>query len=260
MNKKLTFHYILLLLLLSSCGSYKNIPYFQDLNHTTPSKEQIDNYSPLTIQTSDILGINVSSRNPESSAIFNSNINHINGGSIDASSDNLLSGYLVDQQGDIHLPLIGNFKAAGFTTSQVREKLQQQLLTYYKDPVVNVRIINFKVSVFGDVLKPGIFNLQNERTTVTQAISLAGDLNITAMRKNVLLIREENGVRNFIPIDLTSKNIFESKYYYLKNNDEIYVQPDRTKYATVDRGYRTATLVLSGLSIIAIVLSNLYRR
>ncbi|MVN22050.1 polysaccharide biosynthesis/export family protein [Mucilaginibacter arboris] len=259
MNKKLTFFNIILIILLSSCGSYKNIPYFQDLNHTTASKEEVQNYSPLTIQPADILGVNVSSRNPESSNIFNYNLNRVNGNNYDISQENPITGYLVDQKGDIHLPLVGNLKAAGLTTSELREKLQQMLLTYFKDPVVNIRIINFKVSVFGDVQKPGIYTLTNERTTITQALSLAGDLNITAMRTNITLIREQDGKRNFIPIDLTSKKLFESPYFYLKNNDEIYVQPDRTKYATVDRGYRTATLVLSGLSIIAIVLSNLYR-
>ena len=259
MNKNITFLSLILTILLSSCGSYKNIPYFQDLNHQAPSKEQVENFSPLTIQPADILGINVSSRNPESSAIFNYNLNRVNGNNYDVVPGNPIVGYLVDQKGDIHLPLIGVLKTAGLTTAQLQDKLQQLLLTYYKDPVVNIRIINFKVSVFGDVLRPDIYTLQNERTTITQALSLAGDLNITAMRTNVILIREQDGKRNFIPIDLTSKKIFESPYFYLKNNDEIYVQPDRTKYATVDRGYRTATLVLSGLSIIAIVLSNLYR-
>lgn len=255
MNKKITSFSVILILLLSSCSSYKDIPYFQDLNRTKPSKEKVENYSPLTIQSADILAINVSSRNPESSAIFNL----ANGTNTDYSPDKPATGYLVDQEGEIHLPLIGNLKAAGLTTSDLREQLNQLLLTYYKDPVVNIRILNFRVSIFGDVLRPNIYTLQNERTTITQAISLAGDLNITAMRKNIILIREQDGKRNYIPIDLTTKNIYQSPYFYLKNNDEIYVQPDRTKYASVDRGYRTATLVLSGLSIIAIVLSNLYR-
>ncbi len=255
MIKKITFYNTFLIILFSSCGSYKNIPYFQDLNHTTPSKEQVENFSPLTIQPADILSVNVSSRNQESSAIFSL----ANGNNTDSSPDKPITGYVVDQKGNIHLPLIGNIKAAGSTTTELRDELNQLLLIYYKDPVVNIRILNLKVSVFGDVLRPNIYTLQNERTTITQALSLAGDLNITAIRTNVMLIREQDGKRNFIPIDLTSKKLFESPYYYLKNNDEIYVQPDRTKYATVDRGYRTATLVLSGLSIIAIVLSNLYR-
>lgn len=255
MLRKVTLFNIILIILLSSCGSYKKIPYFQDLNHASLTQEQVKNFSPLIIQPADILGINVSSRNPESSAIFSI----ANGSNSDASGEKSISGYLVDQNGNIYLPLIGKLKVAGISTSDLRDKLNQMLLTYYKDPVVNVKLLNFKVSIFGDVLRPNTYSLQNERTTITQALSLAGDLNITAMRTNVILIREQDGKRNYIPIDLTSKNIFESPYFYLKNNDEIYVQPDRTKYATVDRGYRTATLILSGLSIIAIVLSNLYR-
>ncbi|WP_299289376.1 polysaccharide biosynthesis/export family protein [uncultured Mucilaginibacter sp.] len=255
MNKINNFYYIFLTLLLSSCSSYKNIPYFQDLNHTKPTKEQVENYSPLTIQPADVLSINVSSRNPESSAIFSS----VNGNNSNNSPDNQSIGYLVDQKGNIHLPLIGNLKVAGLTTNELREKLNQTLLTYYKDPVVNIRLLNLKVSVFGDVLRPNIYTLPNERTTLTQALSLAGDLNITAMRNNIILIREEDGKRNYIPLDLTSKKLFESPYYYIKNNDEIYVQPDRTKYATVDRGNRTATFVLSGISVLAILLTYLRR-
>ena len=255
MNKINNFYYIFLILLLSSCSSYKNIPYFQDLNHTKPTKEQVENYSPLTIQPADVLSINVSSRNPESSAIFSS----VNGNNSNNSPDNQSIGYLVDQKGNIHLPLIGNLKVAGLTTNELREKLNQTLLTYYKDPVVNIRLLNLKVSVFGDVLRPNIYTLPNERTTLTQALSLAGDLNITAMRNNIILIREEDGKRNYIPLDLTSKKLFESPYYYIKNNDEIYVQPDRTKYATVDRGNRTATFVLSGISVLAILLTYLRR-
>lgn len=246
--------FLLFMCLLSSCGSYKNIPYFKDLSRDSLSTEGVNNYSPITIQPADILGINVTSRNLESSAIFNQGI--VNN---DKSGNSPITGYLVDQTGNIQLPLIGSYKVAGLTTSEFREKLNQMLLTYYKDPVVNIRILNFKVSVYGDVLRPDVYSFQNERVTITQALTLAGDLNITAMRNNITLIREQDGKRIYIPIDLTSKKIFQSPYYYLKNNDEIYVQPDRTKYATVDRGYRITTLVLSGLSIIAIVLSNLYR-
>jgi polysaccharide export outer membrane protein len=242
-----------------SCSSYKKVPYFKDLRRDSIVVENVNNYSPLTIQPADILGVNVTSRNPESSSIFNYNLNRVNGSSYDQSSNNPVTGYLVDSKGAIQLPLLGNVKVAGLTSSQLSDSLATILLKFYKDPVVNIRILNFKVAIYGDVQHPNIYTLQNERTTITQALSMAGDLNITAIRNNIILVREENGKRNFIPIDLTSKKIFESPYFYLKNNDEIYVQPDRTKYATVDRGYRVTTLVLSGLSIIAIVLSNLYR-
>lgn len=257
MNKINTFFFLLLFVIFSSCSSYKNIPYYQDLSRTNPTQEQITNYSPLTIQPADILGINVNSRNPESSAVFNYNLNKVNGNAFDNSPDNPVTGYLVDAKGEIELPLIGNLKVSGLTTSQVRDKLKPLLLTYYKDPTVSVRIINFKVAVYGDVENPNVYTLKNERTTITQALAMAGDLTITAERKTVVLVRETNGVRNFIPIDLTSKKIFESPYYYLRNNDEIYVQPSRTKYAPGDIGFRTLTVVLSALSILAITLSTL---
>jgi polysaccharide export outer membrane protein len=211
---------VALTILTSACGSYKHIPYFQDLSHAAPSEQTVDNYVPFTIQPADILRINVSSRNEESSAIFNRANGDVNG----YSAESQVVGYLVDQKGEIHLPLIGNYKAAGLTTSQLREQLNEKLLVYFKDPVTNVRLVNVKVSVYGDVLHPNVYTLQNERTTITQALSMAGDLNITAMR-NIILIREQDGKRSYIPIDLTSKKIFESPYYYLKNNDEIYVQP-----------------------------------
>jgi polysaccharide export outer membrane protein len=175
--------------------------------------------------------------NPEAAILFNPNLGE---GSSYTAENAQHRGYLVDDKGNIDLPLIGLMQVSGLTTSELRENLKKALLKYYNDPVVNVRIANITVAVYGDVEKPNVYPLQNERTTITQAISMAGDLNITGMRTNV----------------------FDSPYYYLRNNDEIYVQPDKTKFATVDRGYHTATLTLSGLSIIAIVLSNilLYKR
>ena len=246
---------VLLIATLNSCGSYKKIPYYQDLNRADATNTDVKNYVPLTIQPGDILGINVNSKNPESSNLFNY---RVNGNNAENAPDNPITGFLVDEAGNVSLPLVGDVEVEGLTTSQLRVKLKTAMVAFYKEPVVSVRVINFKIAVSGDVQRPGIFTIANERVTITQALTLAGDLNITAIR-NIILIREQDGKRNFIPLDLTSKKIFESPYYYLKNNDEIYVQPDRTKYATVDRGYRTATLVLSGLSIIAIVLSNLYR-
>jgi polysaccharide export outer membrane protein len=249
----------IILIMFSACSSYRKIPYFQDLDKKTISEEPLDNYTPPLVQPQDILGINVSSLNPEASVVFNYNLNRVNGNNYDLSPGNPVVGYLVDAQGEIHLPLVGTMKVSGLTTSEISRQLQIKLLSYLKQPIVNLRIINFKVSIFGDVLKPDVYNVQNERITIPEALSLAGDLNITAIRTNVLLVREQNGKREYVPIDLTSKAIFKSSYFYLKNNDVIYVQADKTKFATVDRGYRTASLVLSGLSVLAIVLSTILR-
>lgn len=244
---------IMPLLILSACNTYKNIPYFQDLDQKTIA-QTMNNFNPYIIRPTDILAISVISRNPEASQIFNYNLANIRGNNVIAP-DNPVLGYMVDDDGNIHLPYLGAVKVAGLSPEEARKKLNDQLLTIYKDPVVNLRIVNFKVAVYGDVLRPDIYSLQNERTSITQVLSLAGDLNITAKRQNVLLIRNEDGQRKFIRIDLTSKDFFNSPYFYVKNNDEIYVQPDRTKYASVDRGYRTSTLIISALSMAAIMVS-----
>ncbi|WP_339923297.1 polysaccharide biosynthesis/export family protein [uncultured Cyclobacterium sp.] len=257
-RKRINFYAFILLWIICSCSTYRKIPYFHDLDKINPTIEQIENYSPLTIQPEDILGINVSSLNPEASAIFNYNLNRVNGNNFDNSADNPVVGYLVDQQGNIEIPLIGSMKVAGLTTAEIRNNLKNLLLTYLSEPVVNIRILNFKISVFGDVLKPGVYDVQNERITIAEALSLAGDLQITAVRQ-IMLVREFEGKREYIPVDLTSKKMFESPYYYLKNNDVLYVQPDKTKFATVDRGYRNATILLSAMSVVAIIFSTLYR-
>ncbi|MBC7915378.1 MAG: polysaccharide biosynthesis/export family protein [Pyrinomonadaceae bacterium] len=231
-----------LFLSLTSCRSYKEIPYFQDLNRNAVSQEQINNYSPLTIQPDDIIGINVISMNAEASSVFNYN-----------SQNNPNMGYVVNQKGEVKLPLLGNVKVTGLTTEELRAQLQRSLLTYIKEPVVNVRILNFKISVLGDVLRPDVYSVPGERITIPEALSLAGDLNITGLRE-ILLIREVNGKREYVPIDLKSKGLFNSPYYYLKNNDMLYVDPHRTKLAIVENS--KFNVALTGLSIIAIVLSQ----
>jgi polysaccharide export outer membrane protein len=234
----------------TSCSSYEKIPYFQDLSRSQITAEELNNYTIPTIQPSDQLAINVSSLNPEAAAVINNNIQ-----SAGTNQGSPAYGYVVDQEGEIKLPLVGIVKVANLTTSQLSAQLQQQLQPYLGKPVVSVRIVNFKVSVLGDVMRPNIYNSPSERLTVTDALSLAGDLNITGKREDVILVREIDGKRQYVPIDLTSKKIFESPYFYLKNNDLIFVQPSKKKLASVDTGYRNASLIISALSLIAISIS-----
>lgn len=239
----------------TSCSSYKDVPYFQDISRSGVIKEKIDNYSPLTIQPEDILSINISSLSPEASAVFNYSVYNGNGSDY-YNPGNPALGYLVNHQGEIDFPLIGTMKVSGLTTNQLKINIHQKLKSYLKEPNVNIRILNFKISIIGDVQRPGVFDVANERISVTEALSMAGDLNITAKRKNVLLIREQNGIREYIPIDLTSKNLFKSQYYYLRTNDILYVEPDKTKFAAVDNSYQSISLLLTALSIVALVLTR----
>lgn len=249
--------------MLSSCGlykdkGYKQVSYYQDVNRPEET-EAISNYQPLKVQAGDLLGINVNSLNPEASSVFNTSINRVNGNGLDASATNPIYGFRVDETGRVLLPLVGSVQVAGSTTDEVAKSLTGKLQDYLKSPIVNVRILNFKVSVLGDVSKPDMYTIQNEHVNINEALSLAGDLNITAKRTNVLLIREENGKRQFATIDLTKKDVFESPYYYLHNNDVIYVDADKTKYDNIARSYKTNTVIISSsLAILAILASAFF--
>ncbi|WP_316742776.1 polysaccharide biosynthesis/export family protein [Pedobacter antarcticus] len=247
------------ILFLSSCGvKYKSVPYFQDLPPLENVQEEIQNSAILKIQKDDILGITVSSLNPEASAIFNmgntSSLQGTTSGNINPTLT--ANGFMVDKNGSIQLPLIGSVKVEGLTTTAARELIQNKLKTYLKEPVISLRLINFKVSVLGDVARPGVYPVQNERVSLAEALSMAGDLSITAVRNNVLLIRENDGKRQYIRIDMQKRELFNSPYYYLQNNDVLYIQPGNAKYASVDSSYRNVSIILSALSVIALIISR----
>nr|WP_068892966.1 polysaccharide biosynthesis/export family protein [Pedobacter panaciterrae] len=253
------FYLIVVVLFMSSCGvKYKSVPYFTDLPKDSLLQEQIKNQIVLKIQKNDILSITVSSLNTEASAIFNMGTTSSLQGSSSANVNpaNTSNGFMVDDKGMIQLPLIGSIKIEGLTTASARELIQDKLVNYLKEPVVSLKLINFRVSVLGDVGKPGVYPVNNERISVTEALSMAGDLSITAVRNNILLVREQDGKRQYIRLDMHSKDIFNSPYYYLQNNDVLYVQPGNAKYASVDSSYRNVSIVLSALSVIALIISR----
>ena len=260
MKKKITYLFILAFVFgISSCSvfrdsEYKDVSYFQNLNHSG-FQEDINNYSPLKIQPGDILGITVSAINQEAASVFNISVNRAIGNAAETNSPTPVSGFKVDHNGEVQLPLVGNMKVTGLTTDEVAKQLTANLVTYLKSPIVSVRIVNFKISVFGDVLRPDVYNIQNEHININEALSLAGDLNITAKRTNVLLVREQDGKRQYFVIDLTKRDLFTSPYYYLHNNDILYIDPDKTKYDTVSRSYKRTSLTLATLSVLAIILS-----
>jgi len=253
---------LIAIIFISSCTPYKDIPYFQNLKRdsVSVSKEKITNFSPLTIQPGDLLAIHVNSLNHDADAQFNYNLDRPSGYNVQTgvanASENVVYGFLVNHDGNISYPLIGKVKVAGLTTDEITSILESKLSEYLTQPNVNIRIQNFKISVLGDVAKPGSYDITNEQITLTQALALAGDLNTTGIRSNVLLIREVNGNRETITLNLTSKKIFNSPYYYLKNNDVIYVQPNKDKVAQTDSGLVKASLIISALSVLALILTK----
>ena len=246
-----------------SCTAYKDVPYFQDLNRDSVSTEKINNFSPLTIQPGDLLAIHVTSLNHEADVQFNYNLERpsgINGISGDVTSgiasENVVYGYLVDGDGNITLPMAGKLKVSGLTTSQIAATLQTTLSDYVSKPIINVRLENFKISVLGDVKNPGSYTINNESVTLSEALALAGDLNTTGIRNNVLIVREIDGTRKYITLDLRSKKTLTSPYYYLRNNDVNYEQPNHDKVSSSDSSFQKASLNIAALSLIAIFVTR----
>lgn len=266
MNKKYNvireLKLIMLLLttvLISSCVSNKKIAYFQDIQ--TVNQAQLENaikFTEPTIQPDDILSINVFTLNPQSGAIVNqAAATPALGGNNNTSLAAQSTGFLVDKNGEIELSLVGKLKVAGLTTYQARELIREKAALVYKEPNVQLRFANFKVSVLGEVNAPSAYTLPNEKVTILDALSLAGDLTIYGKRENVLIVRDNNGKKEFARLDLNSSNIFNSPFYYLKQNDVIYVEPNKRKVSASNSAQiQTIGVIASVISVIVLAISN----
>jgi polysaccharide export outer membrane protein len=225
MTKKILL--LLLFFIFFSCANKKDIHYYQDIN--TDSQDQI-NYLPNMVQINDILYIKISALIPEAAEPFNMVTTNNPGANLNAQTINL-QGYLVAQDGSIIFPVLGSVAVAGKTLIEVQDLLKKMLTDggYIKDAIVSVRITNNKVTVLGEVKSPGTYNFDEQNLSLNQAIGLAGDLTINGIRKDILLIREVNGTRTYVNLDLTTSSWFNGPYYYVKQNDVIIVNPNGPK-------------------------------
>ena len=243
--------------LLSSCVNVKKATYFNDVGEGE-FKGQVASLEPI-LQKNDILSISVSSLNPEAAEIFNvSNLIATQSSSSEGKTTQA-SGYLIDQEGFIRFPILGRLKAAGMTKKELREKITQELTgrKLLLEPIVDVRYLNYKVSVLGEVGNPSVLTIPNEKVTLLEALGLAGDLTIYAKRDNVLLIREKEGIKRTHRIDLTTDELLTSPYYYLQSNDIIYVQPNKSKVASTSRTVQWLPVIISALSFGIIAIDRL---
>ncbi|WP_047245773.1 polysaccharide biosynthesis/export family protein [Maribacter thermophilus] len=208
--------------LLTSCGSKKDIVYFQD----AADYETIvsDNSHVNTFKVDDILRINVSTLDPAASVPFNLFSSMPEG----AVSNPQQLDYLVDKNGEIDFPVLGKIKVVGLTPEETKELLREKLKPYLKDPIINIRLSNFTITVLGEVNRPGTYQVNGEQITVLEAIGLANDLGIKGRRDNVLVIRDFNGTKVYTRVNLTSKDILNSPVYYLTQNDVVYVEPNKS--------------------------------
>ncbi|RYF14502.1 MAG: hypothetical protein EOO42_17820, partial [Flavobacteriales bacterium] len=218
--------------LFTSCVSNKKIAYFQDIQTVNQAKlENAITFTEPVIQSDDILSISIFTLSPQSGAVVNQAASTplLGGNAATASAQQQTTGFLVDKNGDIELALIGKIKVAGLTTYQARELVRKKVSTFYKEPTVQLRFANFKVSVLGEVNAPSTYTLPNEKVSILDALSLAGDLTIYGRRENVLIVRDNEGKKEFARLDLNSSNIFNSPFYYLRQNDVVYVEPNKRK-------------------------------
>ena len=226
------------------CVPAKKMVYFQELE-SIKVNDSVVNYEP-EIQVGDLLTINVSALDNEAVTPFNLVENS-------GSRNAMVVRYLVNIDGELNFPVIGKLKAEGLTSKQLNALLVKRLSVYIQNPIVNIRLVNFKISVLGEVREPGSFPIPNERVSILEAISLAGDLTIQGKRNNVLLVREEKGKRVFVNIDLTNKALFNSPYYYLAQNDVLYVTPNKAKI-NASSGFNIGTILGIVSTLISITL------
>ena len=252
---------------LSSCGNVRKLQYMQGSFDTS----KLSSYAipQPVIQQGDLLSIIVYSDNPAATAIYNQSVT---GGSATGASGIASSaaaatggatpasgGYLVDEKGNIQFQGIGRLHVAGLTKAQLADTLNASLKdSLLTNPYYSIRFLNYKITLIGDVGRPGIYSIPSERVNILEAIGLAGDLNITGRRDNVLVVREQNGKREWGRIDLTKPDIFNSPFYQLQQNDVVYVDLTKNKAAANDQTtVRNITITATLVSTIAIVYSLL---
>ncbi len=231
----------LLCLLFVACGPTRNITYLSNLGNTvetTSIKQEAD----LIIQADDLLGISVTSLSVESNQLFNN------------SGDDAAMSYLVDENGYVDFPLIGSTKLSGLTKIEAKNLLIEKLNEHVKQPIVGIRFLNFKVTVLGEVNNPSSFIIPNDNVNILEALGLAGDLTVFGKRENVLLIREKENVRTTVRLNLNDKEILNSPYFWLQQNDIIYIEPDKARVAQADiKRSNLQFAVAIGTSLISIV-------
>ena len=252
---------LLLPFLLTACQSYKKVPYFQNVEVVNEAEQQEKLYD-AKIMPKDLLTIVVSCTNPELAIPFNLTVASNAGIAVSTSSyvttQPVLQPYLVDNEGNINFPVLGELKLGGLTKREAEQLIIDKLKPYMKEtPIVTVRMVNYKISVIGEVTRPGTFTISNEKVNLLEALAMAGDMTVYGLRDNVKLIREDaNGKQQIVTLDLNKAETILSPYYWLQQNDIVYVTPNKAKARNSDVGNSTS-LWFSATSILVSIISLL---
>jgi polysaccharide export outer membrane protein len=247
----------LLALFLFSCASREDVVYYQNID-SIAMHEKTNSYE-IKIQPDDLLMIIVSAEDPEIANPFNLKLIAVQSAvNLDAGAgigQQTMQLYLVDASGFIEFPILGKLKVGGVSRSEALQMLQKEIGVYIKNPIINLRIMNFKVSVQGEVNAPGTYAINSERVTLIEAVTKAGDLTIYGKRNNILIIRETDGVKSYNRVDITSADFINSPFYYLAQNDVVYVEPNKSRINGAAVGPNTGVIIsISSLLITLITL------
>ena len=249
--------------LVAACGpskTYQNINYMQDITEDTVLS--MKSSEGILVQPKDMISIVVSHRDPELAAMFNlTNVSYQAGGETRNTGTYRLMGYSVDNHGDIDFPILGKLHVAGMNRWAVAQTVKDELESrnLLRDAVVSVEFMNFQVSVIGEVVRPGTYTVSGDKINILEALSLAGDMTIFGRRDNVTVTREENGKRHIYVLDLRNSAIYDSPAYYLRQNDIIYVTPNKVRagQSTINENNFRSVSFWTSLSATALTVINL---
>jgi polysaccharide export outer membrane protein len=259
-----TTYFILLvecLFSLTGCLTYKDIVNFQDgQNLGTGLADSITNRQEIRLKSDDVLQVIITSHNREESERFNlmnSQMVGQMGGQAMGTSVADPFGYRIDSKGNIEMPVVGAFQVAGLTIEECRDTIYKKIQAtgYLKDLSVQIRFLSFRISVLGEVASPGTYTIPTQKVNLLEAIGMAHDVTLFSKRDNILVIREKNGLRNYGRVNLKSKELFQSPYFYLQPNDVIYVEPHKSKIlAAPDPASRYISTVIAAVSLVFLIL------
>lgn len=248
MGLKFSLPLILTLMIITGCASSRKLTYFNDIAAVS-GVDSLHRMQQLKIQPGDILQITITTLDKEVSQIFNPNI-AVSG---PASNSGMEPGYLVDSAGYIALPVIGKINVKDKTTAAINDLVSQELEKTVRNAYVSTRLVNFRVSVLGDVARPGSFRIGAERASILDALSMAGDLNVTAKRDDIMIIREINGVKTYASVNLNDSKTLSSPYYYLSNNDVVYVKPGPDRKFATSKTIQLLPAIIGVISLITTI-------
>ena len=239
----------------SACSSRRNLVYFSDLKERSKENTVILHDIEPKIQESDLLNITVNTQSAESNILF-----AFNSSNLKSNNSDEREGYRVTKKGEVNFPVIGNIMLKGLTLEQAQNIIAEKLEEYVKNSIVSVQFLNFRITVIGEVNKPQTFTISDEKVDLLQALGMAGDMTPYGKRENVLVIRKVNGKRTMVRMNLNKQEIFQSPYFYLKQNDVVYVEPDKSKALEYNPNNRLMPLVVATISAVAVLATTLISR